>query len=65
MKLYSLQKKNIIEILEREGVCFSRREVEKSRERLFRRHERIKNGDVEGVGSIQSGLRQIKQEWRR
>lgn len=26
MKLYSSQRKNVIEILEREGVCFSRRE---------------------------------------
>lgn len=42
-----------------------RREVEKSWQRLFRHHERIKNGDSEGVGSVQAGLWQIKQEWRR
>lgn len=33
--------------------------------RLFRHHERIKQGDRNGVQSVQAGLWQIKKDWLR
>lgn len=35
----------------------------KSWERLFRHHEQILEGSLEGVGSVQAGLWRIKEEW--
>lgn len=40
-----------------------KRQVQNSWQRLFRRHERIKAGNMEGVGSVQAGLWQLKKEW--
>lgn len=38
-------------------------QIVKSWTRLFRHHDRIRQGDNSGVGSVQAGLWQIKQEW--
>lgn len=32
-------------------------------DRLFRHHEKIREGDLSGVGSVQAGLWQIRKEW--
>lgn len=40
-----------------------KRQVQESWKRLFRHHERIKAGDTTGVGSVQAGLWQLKQDW--
>lgn len=37
--------------------------IMKSWDRLFRHHERIKAGDLTGVGSVQAGLWQIRKDW--
>ena len=34
-------------------------------ERLFRHHDRIRKGDLSGVGGVQAGLWQIRSEWIR
>lgn len=38
-------------------------QVLKSWKNLFRHHDKIKQGNIEGVGSVQAGLWQIKKEW--
>lgn len=40
-----------------------KRQVQDSWKRLFRHHEKIKQGNTDGVKSIQAGLWQIKKEW--
>ena len=40
-----------------------KRQVEDSWKRLFRHHENIKQGNIEGIGSVQSVLWQLKKEW--
>lgn len=40
-----------------------KRQVQDSWKRLFRNHENIKQGNIEGVGSVQAGLWQLKKEW--
>lgn len=40
-----------------------KRQVQNSWKKLFRHHENIKQGNIEGVGSVQAGLWQLKKEW--
>ena len=40
-----------------------KQKIIKSWDRLFRHHEKIKNGDKAGVHSVQAGLWGIKKEW--
>lgn len=40
-----------------------KREVENSWSRLFRHHEKIREGQAHGAKSVQAGLWQLKKEW--
>lgn len=40
-----------------------KREIEDSWQRLFRHHENVKAGDLSGIGSLQAGVWQLKQDW--
>ena len=42
-----------------------KQKIMKSWERLFRHHEKIKQGDRSGVHSVQAGLWRIKKEWMK
>ena len=37
--------------------------VLESWKRLFRRHEAIRSGDLDGVGGVQAALWQLRREW--
>lgn len=40
-----------------------KQKIYESWDRLFRHHEKIREGDLSGVGSVQAGLWQIRKEW--